>query len=316
MKLSAESQSVISDELVAKVGQFFNYDVSTWHELPGGIENTVISVSLSDGSEKVQKHYNRNHELARISLELTIMGVAEECSIPLPSLDASESNHQVFRHLAQGYEWYVVSMNKVDGHHPDVYRGAWVSELARYQARLHNMDTSGVTTNSAINLTNDYKYFPINPSVHTGLSDISEVVAVHLRNVVGAWPYLPSGVSHHDITRSNVLVSDDNVAAVIDFEDVATAPYIFCLAGTLWDIFTSTGIGEAEKYLADYKKERSLSALESSTLRDMIIIRGWLDLHGKLLTAGFGSDSHIYIQDYREKLVSGYGFNLTGVSEQ
>jgi Ser/Thr protein kinase RdoA (MazF antagonist) len=81
---------------------------------------------------------------------------------------------------------------------------------------------------------------------------------------------LPSGISHFDYDRSNVLANEDGLTCVLDFEGMRYDALIFCLWFTMTRIFDEErDIDKVKMYLMSYQDIRPLTFMER-----MMIIAG------------------------------------------
>jgi Ser/Thr protein kinase RdoA (MazF antagonist) len=72
----------------------------------------------------------------------------------------------------------------------------------------------------------------------------------------------------------------------------------FCLAETLWDIYESTGdVTLMTGYVEAYETVRQMTSSEHKILPDMVRLRGWIALHGSLLTQGPEAAASLMRQD-------------------
>jgi Ser/Thr protein kinase RdoA (MazF antagonist) len=88
--------------------------------------------------------------------------------------------------------------------------------------------------------------------------------------------YLPAGLCHLDFDNGNVLTDNDRITAVLDFDDLKMAPYVMCLAYTLWDVSFDAGLRGVMAYLQSYTAIRELSELEIKFIPKLILFRHYV----------------------------------------
>ena len=96
-------------------------------------------------------------------------------------------------------------------------------------------------------------------------------------------PSLPAGLCHMDYDEQNMLCAGNLITAVLDFDDMAVAPYAVCLAYTLWHIQDTQGITAIDKYLQQYTSIRQLSDAERRFLPSAMLFRHYVITAIKIL---------------------------------
>lgn len=77
--------------------------------------------------------------------------------------------------------------------------------------------------------------------------------------------------------EGNVLVKDNKVSAILDFDDLSYSPCIVCLGYTLWHVlFISNDKHLLEQYITDYIKTRSLAKEEYEILPKILLFRNYV----------------------------------------
>lgn len=117
---------------------------------------------------------------------------------------------------------------------------------------------------------------------------------------------LPCGYSHFDFDMGNVLVDDqNNLSAILDFDDMQYAPLVICLSYTLWSILYETGNDElVAQYLADYQKQRPLTELEKEYLPKIMLFRHYVITALKILNGHTSSENAERYENLETKLIS------------
>jgi Ser/Thr protein kinase RdoA (MazF antagonist) len=87
---------------------------------------------------------------------------------------------------------------------------------------------------------------------------------------------LPKGLCHLDYDTDNLLAKNSSVLAVLDFDDLAIAPFIVCLAYTLWHVYTEKSEDAAWEYLRYYETFRQISDLERGYIKPIMLFRHYV----------------------------------------
>ncbi len=79
---------------------------------------------------------------------------------------------------------------------------------------------------------------------------------------------LPHGLIHGDLFRDNVLISEDRVSGLLDFESASRGPYVYDLMVTLlaWCFTDEMDLGLARALLDGYQSRRPLSSAEKAAM--------------------------------------------------
>ena len=85
---------------------------------------------------------------------------------------------------------------------------------------------------------------------------------------------MPDGYSHFDYDASNILVVNDNISSILDFEGIHLDSLVKCLFFTLSKIYElQHSKSELELYLSYYQNVRRLNISEKLVIRLAFLIR-------------------------------------------
>lgn len=285
MKLNPDAQIELNDSVIEETSRIFPVQPRSWSAVEEGIGNVVAKIVTSDNDIVYAKYYNAAHAYEQIVDEALLMGHISPQIAPTPSIVPSEEHHAPIGlvHTQQKKHW-VMMTRELPGSHPKTYSQTLVAQLAMAHAGIHATSIKQ-GAGRELDISTDYRY--ADTLQVSGAAAVEHTAQSYLEDVTAASKLLPKGLAHLDIARGNVLVQDDVLTGIIDFEDTRIAPYAFCLAGTIWDIQETTGDSSlASKYLEAYQEKRELTTLESGMLDKLVFLRGWISLHGALLTQG------------------------------
>jgi len=282
-KLNPETQIRLNDEVLEKTANQFNLHMQDWQPVATGIANTVAALYTEEG-KFFAKYYRSTHSPDRLSDELALMESLSR-EVPIPKLRYSNENNQSISISGDTQTHLVTVASEINGTHPLTYNRTLIGQLALAHALMHSVKPPA-SQSAPLDLSKDYNFYE--DKSNGQFNSVNSQAGDHLSIVQKVWGALPSGLVHLDVVKNNILTEDDELTGIIDFEDTSVAPYVFCLAGTLWDIRQEKGAGSEDylDYMEHYQEIRVLGENELNLLESMIYLRGWIALHGTLLTAG------------------------------
>ena len=308
MKLSPDDHFIPTNENVADIFNRYGLSLISYHEASSGIENRTLIADTSSGRYVVRIYRQGKKQLEVIQLELDFMKYLRANTITTPIVIANIEGQQITSMHVHDKTWQVIVMEFSDGEHADVYTKPLVRDLARIQAAMHTLsDSYHGATDAAIQLTTLRERHLIKQESHIETQD--ERLRSFIRRVedytVDLSPELPGGLCHLDFDKGNVLTKDDTVSAVLDFYDLANAPFVVCLAYTLWDVYTESGEQDTQDYITEYDKYRKLSEIERQYIRPVMLYRHYVIAAIKILdghTSGEDVLRFVAIEDNLKKI--------------
>lgn len=286
MKLHPEHQFSFTEQSMDEIGRAFEADIERWDIVPDGIAHMVAQVETKSGDTLFVKAYASNFDPLRVEEEMRFVDHLASAGLAVPSyIPTKQDGSKV--HLASSLtgDHAVVISKGLHGTHPKEYSSPLLSALGIQHGLMHSVSINfnGIYR---LDVRADYSFSDdgteaIDYANSVGKSALEEVEVV--------WDDLPAGTTHLDIAKSNVLVTDkdSDLVGVIDFEDASCAPYTFCLAGTVWDIIECGGSPtDVATYIESYNLKRNITSSEARYFNRMLYLRGWIALHGALVTVG------------------------------
>lgn len=272
--------------IVQQIGRRYGLAVQDYVEAANGIENTSLIVS-TDTTKYVFRIYRHSKKTAQqVTAELDFMEFLSSRGIPVPFVYQNKSGQRV-THINIGTKtWQVIVMAFVNGIHPQELPPVLLTQMAAIQARMHLLaaDYSASTgTIRALTVLQEKEFIQhVDAAANT---ELQVYLARGARYKLKLDPALPTGPCHMDYNTRNLLSSSNNsIAAVLDFDDLAIAPYVVCLAYSLWHVQDEQGQDAASKYLAEYQKIRPLNSLELKYLPAAMLFRHYVITAIKLLS--------------------------------
>jgi Ser/Thr protein kinase RdoA (MazF antagonist) len=278
MKLNPNDQFKVTEKSVQAVLTSYSLRLVSFEAAKTGIENTTVIVN-TDSGKFVLRIYRQNKKIdAEIKEEIGFTNFLTQNKLPVPKVVLNSQQEQLTATTVDGLRWQVILMEYMPGTHAERYTSPLVKSMAQVQAEMHL-------------LSERYDY---NKDVFPMLVELRETVIIKqivkediadsrlLGFVERAEKYvlplpgiLPAGICHLDYSKGNILTDgNDEVAAILDFDDMEAAPYAVCLGFALYHLLLgNAGKAEQAEYLAQYEAVRRLSALERNILPSIALFR-------------------------------------------
>jgi Ser/Thr protein kinase RdoA (MazF antagonist) len=280
MKLHPDKQIEVSEKVLARILDLYTISNFTFHLINYGIENTAVYVK-SEGYEYVLRIYSYGKRTNdEISFELEFQNYLRKENLPAPFIYPNQEGDELSIISIGGKEWQVILMKYIEGESVTVHPSHdLIRELARMQAAMH---IHGISF-ASISDKRMHPLWELNGSIakRIEISPVQTKEVLEFIERAKVFQYilnqeLPYGYNHLDIDfDGNVIVHENKIVGIIDFDDMAYSPAVVCLGSTLWNIMDDEGINSVKYYLDEYQKIRSLTSLELQTLPYAMMYRNY-----------------------------------------
>ncbi len=280
MKLHPDKQLEISHENLTHILSLYNILDFTFKLFDGGIENTSVYIK-TDQQEYVLRIYCQNKKTDNdILLEIEFQKYLRANGIPIPFLYRTNENQELGIVTIDNKRWQVVLMEFKEGKSIEAHpTPELLTQLAHIQAKMHllgikfaeftNHPKESITTITG-SIAERISKSPLQTEEVLGFIERAKSYAYYLDTT------LPHGYNHLDLDfAGNVLTKDDEITAIIDFDDLKYSPIIMCLGFTLWNILNDKGPQACKLYLNEYEKIRPLRQTERQELPNIIFFRNY-----------------------------------------
>ncbi len=250
-------------EQVMAILEAFELRQPSYQPVPTGNENSSFAVQDS-GKEYILRVYQRNKKTTLdILRELQLMEFLNGRGLPIPKSFPTKTGELVCETVIGQQLWQSILMQFEEGAHPGVYTPALIGNMAGTQARMHMASLE--FTNELLGVKRRY-----NPYQRDGAWDW----VLRWTNRSGDNTGLVMSFSHLDFTGDNILVQDDTVTAILDFDDMTYAPLVDCLANSLL-FLARVGVDSnaLRSYIRAYTQARRLSWTERARLASVLMGR-------------------------------------------
>lgn len=297
MKLLPENQFAHSLESIEWLGQHYGIAVSGYEEATSGIENTTLIVQGNDSKYVFRIYRQARRTNAQIHAEINFMAYLGANHIPIPTIVPNKSGNPITTFEAGSRTWQLLVMEFISGKHPKIRSATLLADIAVTQARMHQLaanyagQTDMVRRLTELAETKFIQQIDL-PAVDDKLRAFLERGAAYRLSLPDE---LPAGPCHLDYDEENMLCEGDTITAVLDFDDMAIAPYAVCIAYTLWHIQDEYGTDTADDYLKFYEQKRPLTDHERQFLPAAMLFRHYMITAIKVLD---GEIDSAHIQSY------------------
>ncbi|MSU75098.1 MAG: hypothetical protein EXS55_01090 [Candidatus Magasanikbacteria bacterium] len=280
-KLKPHKQIKLNKRIVSDLLKAYDLTVRSFKVFPHGIENTTLLVKTNQGNYVLRVYQKNKKIIKNIEQEIAFMEFLSKAKISTPKVFKNIFGSQVSRYKNSAAVWSYILMEFARGKHPKSYSQSTIKDLATIQAKMHQLGSA--FAKKLVTPKRFWKYLREKAfSPHIKISTIKNTAVKNFvkraKKFEAMLPAnLPQAYNHSDITHDNILVQNNRVTAVFDFDDASFSPSIVCLGSTLWDIWYITkDARNIFTYLAAYTKQRTLTKLELKTLKDVILFRNFV----------------------------------------
>lgn len=244
-----------------------------------GIENTTVIVNCAEGQFVARFYRQMKKTDEHIEQELGFMKYLRQQNFKIPLVVKNQSGEELTKYTEGNTTWQVMLMEFAAGHHATSYTPALVINLATIQARMHLVSGSYSNRYLGFVLRNLRETHFLRSVETANIPDpaLRDFIQRAKQYQVHLDTDLPFGLCHLDFDADNTLVDEhDEITAILDFDDLALAPFVVDLAYALWDLYYAGGESLTKSYVSAYEKIRPLSDLEKSCINEVLLFRHYL----------------------------------------
>jgi O-antigen/teichoic acid export membrane protein len=231
----------MNHQMIAMLLSAYNITEFAYKALLNGSTNTTLIIGSPSGKAVLRIYEAPGTTVRKIAEEVTFMEHLATHGIPTPQVFQNRRGKKLSRTTINGVDRYYILMEYAPGHHPSSYSMRVLADMAARQAQIHL----------------------------GGLQYASRLQKRHLLAVA-----VPYGFSHFDFDASNILVEDEHISSILDFEGMRYGPLIGCIYFTLTHIYDAAYDPALPlAYVRMYQKTRKLRTLEKSALAILLSLR-------------------------------------------
>lgn len=280
-KLKPHKQIKLNKRKVNALLKTYNLTARAFKVFPHGIENTTLLVATKKGKYVLRVYQKNKKTIKNIEQEIAFMEFLRNRKIPIPQIFKNILGSRVSRYKDSGAVWSYVLMEFAPGRHPESYSKNAIKNLATIQAKMHLLGSIFAKKLEGQKLF--WKHLrerAFSPHIKTSTINDAAVKDFIIRAKKFEAPVprsLPQGYNHLDMTNVNILMQNDRITAVLDFDDACYSPPVVCVGYCLLDVlYITKDIRDISTYLTAYTKYRQLTKLELHTLKNVMLFRNYV----------------------------------------
>jgi len=272
-KLTPTKKSIA---LALKHYGIFDFD---FKPITKGIANTTIYIH-SKNKKFVLRFYAQHRKADEdILFELNFQDYLHKNGIPIPKIYQNINGSQLTFLVVDRKKWQVVLMEFISGTSKTKHTYELIKELSTLQARMHILGAefprSLKKENKSWKKLEDYYALYIKDT-HEYPSTVRDFVARAKNFTHPLNQKLPFGYNHLDLDLDgNVIVKNNRIRGIVDFDDLSYSPISACLGYSLWNVLHDENIENMKEYLKYYESIRPLEKSERLTLPEIILFRNY-----------------------------------------
>jgi len=278
-KIHDDKQLIVTKERIGLILHSYNIDNFSSEVIEQGLENTSLRIVTGDKKYVLRIHRQGKKIDEHLSFELAFQDYLRKNSIPIPHVHPNAEGKEFTVIELDGLRWLIILMDFAEGESvTEHYTSELIDDLASIQARMHLLGIEYAKEHPGekvwAELTEMFSRRIKDTSIYD--KELAEFIerARAFRYMFD--PELPHGWNHLDLDLiGNVLVKDNKVSAIIDFDDLDYSPCIVCFGYSLWAVLFADGEKMMQQYLREYTKVRPLSKKELDALPHIMLFRNY-----------------------------------------
>lgn len=280
-KLNPETQVNLTKQLLSKILSNYNLKALSFTIAKSGIENTTALITTAENKYALRIYRQNKKKETHIQQEVDFMTLLRKNRLPVPEVFLNDKGSFITNFEARGSTWNCILMELMPGKNPKVYSRKMITSMAQTQAIMHKLGMRFAKTQPESKSLTILKEGYFIKNINRAKLKNKNIIAFINRAdkfVVRLDPKLPHGFNHLDFDAyGNVLINNDKVSAILDFDDLMLSPIIVCLGYSLWGTLCATNkMSNISLYIQEYEKIRKLSGLEKSYLQNILVFRNYV----------------------------------------
>ena len=254
----------------------YGINVRSHSLLKTGVQNSNFKISTTKGMYILRKYNFKN--IDDIDYTLKVLHTLNKSNFPCPKLTKTIDGH--YHSLYQNRP--VIVYEYIPGRNIRQIPQNLLDEIAMLQAKMHLLLYK--RTDASNNLTWDYNDLLMlinqkeNEIIESGLlgaSELIDFVRSEMDQIVIP-NNLPKGGTHQDIKPGNVIVYNNHINGIVDFDNGYWGDLLHDITTTIcWYCFSSFNfdINLYERFMSSYQKIRELDKIEKDYICQSIKYR-------------------------------------------
>lgn len=280
MTFRYENQFPVSIQNISDFIDKYGLVISSHEVLNRGIENTSIMIQAGQKRYVLRVYRLDKKNVEDIQLEVAFMAYLAENDLPIPYVVSNSTGAFVTELIIDNLPWQAIVMTYITGDHAREYSPKLIANMALKQAKMHilgaNYQSPHLPTSQLTSLRDTQFIQRIN-ILQIENSDLRGFLKRAGDFYLDLNLNMQLGYSQFDYGVGNLLVGDDEVLAILDFDDMMYAPLIVCLGYALGYIANNTNSTKLlPEYLVSYESVRPISTEERNQLPNIILFKHYV----------------------------------------
>ena len=287
--MTSGSNYILKKDEIDKIFSFFSKKgVSSFKKIKDGIINDSYFIMDKDNNKYVLRIYISGKVTKNIDFEIDTMNFLTKKSIPIPLLHKTLKEQKYYLGLnLKNKKRFIVLMDFVEGYHLKSSDLKMINEVATIQSKMHlllkkskskkagQLGINSVFKWAGSEFNQAIKKPGIDINVKNQILNIAQELFIQKKSILKN-ALAPIGYVHYDYDSNNIIIKNNKVKGIIDFDDLTESLFVVDLGFSLWwwMYFNQDKIHEIlKKYLSAYQKVRKLSKQEQGLLIFFIRMR-------------------------------------------
>ncbi len=280
-KINPELQLKPTTSILNKILKQYDLRLISFKLFKDGVENTSMLVSTNSGKFVLRIYRKNRKKIKIVEQELRLMDFLRQNGIPIPQILPNTHGRHITIFPYQNHRWNCIMMEFSQGVHPKKYSTRFIQELAITQAKMHVLGKQFAKKEKKKNPVWKFLkegYFASKIKTETIKKQKVKNILERTKNFAVQLPNgLPQGYNHLDITHDNILVKNNHLSAILDFDDACYSPMVVCLGYVLWDVlYITRKPSNLLTYLSAYQRHRKLTKKEIAVLNSVLHFRNYV----------------------------------------
>ena len=262
--------TTLDDDIIQSIAHTFDLgEVRTWHPIAAGTVNSNFAIATGRG--QFFGRVNEGKRESDVAYEARLVAALADSGLPTPRPMSTTAGAGYATIHINDQDKFVSTFPWIGGRHleRDEVKAAHTEEVGSLLARIHTAVPHDRFAHDSIYgfefLCERFDSFRNSPD--PALADaITEIAAeiTWLRSRRSDRAAAPHGIIHGDLFRDNVLFANNNVSALLDFEQASSGSLIYDLAVCVnaWCFTERFESALARGLFAGYQRVRPLTAAD------------------------------------------------------
>lgn len=306
MKLEQEKQFIPTDDVLSSILKLYGLSFVSYKAATSGIENTTLIAQTSINKIVIRVYRRGRKSISDIDTEISFVLYLADNGVKVPNVLKNINGEYITNIGYHSHNWQVIAMKFIDGVHSEVYTPILITDMAKTQAKIHNLSSMYCPSNSNSGGLTELRERYFASQINRGLL-INKELTNFLQRVEGYEvlldPKLPKGLCHLDYDKDNIITKNNLIEAVLDFDDLELAPFIVCFSYTLCHIYMFGSEQMMKQYLTKYEELRHVSDLEKNYIKPIMLFRFYVISALKILNGHNSETETINYINMENKLI-------------